>query len=169
MGGQRWLVLLCVAVSLSTATAANAARLRVSGRDLVNGSGNRVTLRGVDRFGTEYACVKRFGIFDGPSDARSVRAIRSWHVNFVRVPLNEDCWLGINGIKAKYGGQNYRRAIVAYVKLLHSFRIHVELSLIWGAPGHFQANGQPRAPDEDHSPAMWRSMAKTFKSDHDVI
>jgi hypothetical protein len=154
--------------SASSATAA-ARTLRVAGNRLVDGQGRRVTLRGVNRFGTEYACVQRFGIFDGPHDAASVRAIARWHVNFVRVPLNEDCWLGINRIKPAYSGQNYRRAIVQYVQLLHRQGIHVELSLIWGAPGHYRATFQPRSPDEDHSPAMWKSMAATFKNDRDVI
>jgi hypothetical protein len=40
---------------------------------------------------------------------------------------------------------------------------------MWGAPGSAQATSQPNAPDEDHSPAMWQSMAKTFSSDPNVI
>ena len=75
--------------------------LRVSGAHLIDGSGRRVALRGVNRAGNEYACVQGFGIFDGPSDEASVAAIASWHVNFVRVLLNEDCWLGINGVKPR--------------------------------------------------------------------
>ncbi len=45
--------------------------------------------------------------------------IASWHVNFVRLLLNEDCWLGINGIKRQYSGARYRQAIVNHVGLLH--------------------------------------------------
>lgn len=52
--------------------------IRVSGNRLVNGNGASIQLRGVNRSGTEYACVKGFGIFDGPSDAASVAAIASW-------------------------------------------------------------------------------------------
>ena len=143
--------------------------LRVSGNRLVDGSGNAVRLRGVNRSGTEYACVQGWGIFDGPSDASSVKAIASWHSNIVRVLLNEDCWLGINGIPAQYSGTNYQNAIVGYVNLLHSFGMYAEVSLIWGAPGKYKATYQPDAPDEDHSPAMWSSMAAAFKSDPNVI
>lgn len=143
--------------------------LRVSGNRLVNGNDAPIQLRGVNRSGTEYACVQGWGIFDGPSDAASVKAISSWRVNIVRVPLNEDCWLGINGIKPAYSGANYRHAIVAYVKLLHQYGMYAELSLMWGAPGSYRATYQPAAPDESHSPAMWTSMAKTFRRDPNVI
>src|SRR5262249_56928217 len=74
------------------------AGLHVSGNQLLNANNQQVVLRGVDRSGTEYACVQGWGIFDGPSDAASVQAIASWHTNAVRVPLNEDCWLSINGV-----------------------------------------------------------------------
>jgi endoglucanase len=164
-------LLLCLGAWFTSAAAGagGSSGLHVSGPHLLDGGGNRLILRGVNRSGTEYACIQGWGIFDGPSDAASVRAIASWHVNFVRVLLNEDCWLGINGVKRAYGGQSYRRAIVQYVELLHRYGIYVELSLIWAAPGHDRATYQPRAPDEDHSPAMWASMAATFKHDPDVL
>ena len=83
--------------------------LRVSGNQLVDGSGNVVHLQGVNRSGTEYACVQGWGIFDGPSGAASV--------------------------KPAYAGANYQNAIVNYVNLLHSYGMYAEISLIWGAPG----------------------------------
>lgn len=143
--------------------------LRVSGNELVDGHGDVVHLQGVNRSGTEYACVQGWGIFDGPNDAASIEAIATWHVNVVRVLLNEDCWLAINGIAPQYAGANYRKAIVDYVDLLHRYGMYAEVSLIWGAPGKHKATYQPDAPDEDHSPAMWSSMARTFKGDPNVI
>ena len=143
--------------------------IRVAGNKLVSGNGRPIQLRGVNRSGTEYACVRGFGIFDGPSDDASVRAMSTWQVNVVRIPLNEDCWLGINGIKPAYSGENYRRAIVSYVDLLHRYGMYAELSLMWAAPGSLRASYQPPAPDESHSPAMWASMASVFRADHAVI
>jgi endoglucanase len=175
--GRRALAVLTVSVMLPIAGAATGATgattgprgLHVVGNRLLDGRGRRLTLRGVNRSGTEYACIQGWGMFDGPSDASSVRAIASWRVNFVRVLLNEDCWLGINGVKSAYGGRAYRRAILGYVARLHRDGIYVEVSLVWAAPGHYRATYQPAAPDEDHSPAMWASMAAAFKHDPDIV
>jgi endoglucanase len=163
------LLALCALAVPSAGAAGQSARgLHVSGNRLLDGS-RVVHLHGVNRSGTEYACIQGWGIFDGPSTAASVRAMAAWHVNVVRIPLNEDCWLGINGVKAAYSGANYRRAIARYVALLHRSGMYAELSLMWAAPGNYKATYQPGAPDADHSPAMWTSMAKTFRNDHKVM
>lgn len=162
-------VVVALSMSNNQAHGAGADGLHVSGNRILDKAGRQVLFQGVNRSGTEYACIQGWGIFDGPSDARSVAAIASWHVNIVRIPLNEDCWLGINGVKPQYAGANYRRAIVNYVNLLHRYGIYAELSLIWAAPGTDKAGYQSGAPDEDHSPAAWASIAKTFKDDPDVI
>lgn len=143
--------------------------LHVLGNRLVDARGHSLRLHGVNRAGTEYACVQGWGIFDGPSNGASIKAIASWHVNAVRIPLNEDCWLGINGVKAEYGGARYRRAIVNYVRTLHVYGLYAELSLMWAAPGSYKASYQPGAPDKDHAPAMWASLARTFKNDPNVV
>jgi len=152
-----------------SANGEEAAGLHVVGNRIIDRDGRPVLLQGVNRAGTEYACVQGWGIFDGPSTPASVQAIAGWHVNIVRVPLNEDCWLGINGVDPRYAGANYRQAIVAYVQLLHQEGMYAELSLIWAAPGSEHATSQPAAPDEDHAPAVWASMASTFRTDPDVI
>ena len=141
----------------------------MSGNHLVDGSGATVVLRGVDRSGTEYACVQGWGLFDGPNDAASVQAIKSWSANAVRVPLNEDCWLGINGVPAAYADGNYINAIVSYVNLLNANGLYAILDLHWSAPGSTSATGQQPMPDEDHSPAFWSGVASTFKSNASVI
>src|SRR5205823_10748219 len=122
-----------------------------------------------NRSGTEYACVHGQGIFDGPDDARSVQAIVAWHVNAVRIPLNEQCWLGINGVKPAYAAANYRTAIIKYVRLLHRYGLYAELSLIWAAPGKYSATYQAGGPDADHAPAFWASLASAFKKDRNVV
>jgi hypothetical protein len=162
-------LIACAALMGAASATAAAQGAHVVGNRLLDGKGRPLILHGVNRSGTEYACVQGFGIFDGPSDAKSAKAIASWHVNFVRIPLNEDCWLGINGVKSKYRGNAYRQAILKYVSRLHTQGIYVELSLIWGAPGGVRATFQPRAPDEDHSPAMWASLAAAFKHDPNVL
>jgi endoglucanase len=145
------------------------AGLHVQGNQIINGAGQVVRLLGVDRSGTEYACIQGWGIFDGPNNAASVQAIASWQVNAVRVPLNEDCWLNINGVNPAYGGSNYQLAIANYVSLLNQNGIAAILDLHWSAPGTQQATGQEPMPDQDHSPAFWTSVASYFKGNSSVL
>jgi hypothetical protein len=141
----------------------------VSGNQLTGIDGAAQRLLGVNRSGTEYACVQGWGLFDGPNDAASVSTIASWHVNAVRVPLNEDCWLGINGVSASLSGANYQNAIVSYVKTLNDANMVAILDLHWNAPGTSSASGQQVMADADHAPAFWSSVASTFKSSSGVI
>ncbi len=141
----------------------------VVGNQLVDGSGHPLRLVGVDRSGTEYGCVQGWGIFDGPSDAASVAAIASWDVNAVRVPLNEDCWLGTNGVSSTDGGAAYRQAIQSYVHELNQAGMAAILDLHWGAPGSQPATGQEMMPDADHASAFWSSVAGTFVADPGVV
>ena len=131
--------------------------------------GERVVLRGANRSGTEYACAQGWGIADGAVDQTSVDAIKSWRANVVRVPLNEQCWLGINGIDPAYSGANYQMAIADYVSLLNRNGLYVILDLHWSAPGTTVATHQVAMPDLDHAPAFWSSVASTFKGNDAVI
>jgi hypothetical protein len=151
----------------SSSASASPLSIRVQGNHLVNQNGATIRLLGVDRSGAEYECVTTSQVFDGPSDAASVKAMVAWHINAVRVPLNEDCWLGINGVVT--GGATYRNQIVAYVHTLESFGLYVILDLHWAAPSTDIAASQWPMADADHSPAFWTSMAETFKSDHAVL
>jgi Cellulase (glycosyl hydrolase family 5) len=161
------------AVALAAAAPAQASPapfgLHVKGARLLDGRGHAVHLHGVNRSGSEYACIQDHGMFDGPNGPNSVAAMARWHVNAVRLMLNEDCWLGINNSPPKYSGAIYRKAIVNYVKLLHRDGMYAELSLAWGAPGTNQATYQSGGPDEDHAPAAWASLAQTFRNDSRVI
>ena len=143
--------------------------VRVSGNSLIDQNGVPLRLLGVNRSGAEYACIQGWGIFDGPVDATSVAAIASWHVNAVRVPLNEDCWLGINGVNPSYGGANYRTAIGNYVQTLHNAGFVVTLDLHWNAPGSTPATGQQVMADADHSVNFWASVASYFVHDPAII
>jgi hypothetical protein len=143
--------------------------ISVSGNHLINGSGQTIRLLGVNRSGTEYACIQGWGLFDGPNDAISVAAMAAWHINAVRIPMNEDCWLNINGVNPLYGGAPYQTAIHSYVNLLHQFGIYAILDLHWNAPGAAKATGQEVMPDADHAPAFWTSVATFFKSDPAVL
>jgi len=158
-----------VAVRASPAAVSGSVGVSVRGNHLVDAAGVPLRLLGVDRSGSEYACAQGWGIFDGPTDAASVAAIASWHVNAVRVPLNEDCWLGINGVNPSYGGSNYRSAIQDYVSQINAAGMVAILDLHWSAPGNSLALGQQVMADADHSPAFWSSVATLFKPDPGVV
>ena len=93
----------------------------------------------------------------------------AWHINAVRVPLNEDCWLAINNSPAQFSGATYQSAIEAYVNLLNSNGLIAILDLHWNNGGTSQATGQEPMADSDHSPAFWASVGSAFKSNHSVI
>jgi hypothetical protein len=141
----------------------------VQGNEIVDTAGLPVQLNGVNRSGAEYMCAGGYGVFDGPTDAASVAAMTTWHVHVVRVPLNEDCWLGINGVVPAFAGSRYRRAIERFVSTLEAAGMNVILDLHWNAPGGQLATGQLQMPDADHSPAFWRSVAQTFGNDPAVL
>jgi len=142
--------------------------LHVQGNKFVNASGQTVQLRGMNRSGSEYMCWSS-AVFDGPADAASITAIKSWHVNVVRIPLNEDCWLGINGVAPGLSGASYQQAIKDYVSLLNQQGLYAILDLHHTAPGSQQAKGQMQMPDQDHAPAFWSSVASAFKGNNSVI
>ena len=143
--------------------------LHVSGNRLLDSSGASVVLHGVDRSGSEYACIQGFGFFDGPTDAPSIAAMAAWHINAVRVPLNEDCWLGINDAPSAYSGSAYQSAIEGYVTRLHAAGLVAILDLHWTAAGTSQSTGQQDMPDADHAPAFWTSVAAAFKTDSSAV
>jgi hypothetical protein len=160
---------IAMAVSTHARPAAAKLRIRVAGNHLVNASGAVVRLLGVDRSGAEYECMYSSQIFDGPADAASAAAIASWHTDAVRVPLNEDCWLGINGAYKGASGASYQRAIERYVGVLQAHGLYVILDLHWAAPGTHRALSQWPMADASHAPAFWSSMARAFKSNHGVV
>ena len=147
--------------------------IRVAGNHFVDGSGHPVRLLGVNRSGTEYMCMDGRGSFDGPDDAPSIAAMAAWHINAVRLPLNEDCWLGINGAPAAYSGTSYREAIVTYVRRLHDAGLYAIVDLHWSAQGTLPADGRTgqgrQMADRDHAPAFWRSVASVFRNDPAVV
>lgn len=110
------------------------------------------------------------GSTDAAANAATIPAFQSWDIQAVRLTFNEDCWLGINGYPAaQYSAATYQQTIVNYVNLLTSNNIIVIFDLQWAAPGTTQANKQTPMPDMDHSPALWTSVANTFKGNQSVI
>jgi hypothetical protein len=165
-----------VAVLCLCGTAAAAGpKLVVKGPHLVDArSGKKFVPRGVNWPSFEYACYYGYAYSDGDGaktthpDSSQARLIASWHANTVRVPLNEACWLGVDGQPAFGDVAGYRAAVGSWVRTLNRAGLAVILDLHWSAPPGVGAEGQRAMPDE-RSPAFWSSVAGAFKSNRAVM
>lgn len=152
-----------------------AAGVFVAGNRLVDDEGRTVVLKGVNRSGSEYACVDGWGFFDGPVDQASVDAMADWRVNAVRVPLNSACWLGITSQlaseNASFTGAAYQAAIKGYVDLLSANGMYVILDLHWTGCGTSPclANWLKPMPERAHAAEFWGSVAEAFKDNTSVL
>ena len=130
--------------------------LRVQDHRLVNGAGQDLQLRGVNRAVFESRCTyDNTGIADGPIDQTSVSAMLAWKINAVRVTLNEDCWLGINGLPLDGNATSYRAEVSDYVGLLRRNGLYV---LFQRAPPP-AVSGRPRSTACPTATICWRSEA----------
>jgi endoglucanase len=175
-------VVAVVAAAALLAPPAQALSVNVSGSHLVNGAGKPVRLIGVNRSGSEYACSgddgqggHGYAFFQGPVSDRAIKAMKTWKVNAVALPLNEACWLGgFNLLKPQFSGEPYRAAIEGYVNRLNAHGIYVVLRLSGSGPGQHvygAAPGDSEMPmaDADHSLDFWRSVAARFRDNHGVL
>ena len=141
--------------------------LRVVKNELQDSAGNPVRLRGVSHSGTEYGCVQGLSIIEGTMDETAIAQIKSWGNNVVRVPLNEDCWLGING--AGCSAAEYQEAIKGLVDTIISGDLYAILDLHWTAPDGDLATAQQAMPDASHAITLWAEVAAMFNYTTDVV
>jgi endoglucanase len=154
--------------------------IAVDARGHLTNRGVAWQLRGVDKSGTEFACVQGtstyngatyagFGVFSGDATQTGINAMLAWHVNAVRLPLNESCVLGDPRVNPKYRGAGYLAAVQNYVSLLAANGIVAVLDLHWSAPGSELATTQQPMADADHAVAFWSSVATAFKGYPSVV
>jgi hypothetical protein len=145
---------------------------------IVDKNGSVLVLHGADESGTENYCITWgpppivISPEGGPSPLTqdSLTAMKSWGLNTVRIPLNEDCWLGINGVAPSVGGANYQAPILAAVDLITKTNgMYAILDLHWSAPGTTLAAGQGTMPDLDHTVTFWQQVAAAYKDNGSVI
>jgi hypothetical protein len=171
-----------VPVTTTTTPPPPAFGFRVSGDHFVNASGATVQLRGVNRPSLEYACVQFSALMttSGSGGATSAlsfadtaaSSLLTWGnaasggpaINTVRVPLNEDCWLGLNGVGASVSGTAYQAFVKRFVADLTAQHMYVVLDLHWSAPGTIVPVEQDVAPNTDHSVTFWSQVATAFTS-----
>jgi hypothetical protein len=152
--------------------------LHVSGNKLVDASGTQHKLYGVNRSGGEFACIQGNGFWDGPMDQTSITAMRTWKIRSVRVPLNEECWLGTADVPAAYGGTAYQNQVKTYVNLLVQNGITPIVEMHWNyglytgnsaGCSDVKATCQKPMPDAQYAPSFWTGVANAFKGDDAVV
>jgi endoglucanase len=159
--------------------AGTAPALHVSGNRIVNAAGQTVRLLGVNRSGGEFACIQGNGMWNGPMDQASITAMRSWKVRTVRVPLNEECWLGTSDVPAGApSGATYQTNVKNYVNLLVSNGITPIVEMHWNFGQYtgpsagcsdVKATCQKPMPDAQFAPQFWTGVANAFRGNNAVI
>ncbi|MEV0269950.1 cellulase family glycosylhydrolase [Hamadaea sp. NPDC050747] len=165
---------ISITVTGTTDTAAPA--LHVSGNKIVTASGATYRLLGVNRASAEFACVQGKGMWDSATpDQASVDAMKAWNIHAVRIPLNEDCWLGTFGTPS---GSTYQAAVKAYADLLVANGITPIVEMHWNhgaytgtssACSDVNATCQKPMPDAQYAPTFWTQLATMFKGNNAVV
>jgi len=170
---------ITISVGGGSSTGGAAPVLHVAANHLVTASGATYRLLGVNRSSGEFACIQGNGMWDGPTDQAVIDAMKTWNVHMVRVPLNEECWLGHNAVPPTgTSGAAYQQAVKDWVNLLVANGINVVLDLHWSfgqytGPGagcsDVNATCQKPMPDAQFAPTFWAQVATAFKGNNAVI
>ena len=153
----------------------------VAGSQLIDAWGNAIQLRGVNLSGMEGVGVQGWDLADptggemGQPFGPNWLAIQSWKANVVRIPLNEDSWLGltctdINGdVRNADPGANYQQTLTNLIRGANDAGLYVILDLHWAAPGNLCPLFQGQMADADNSVAFWTSIANTYRNNPAVL
>lgn len=153
---------------------------RVDGNRIVDArNGHEFVPRGVNWSSFEYACAQGWGIsaLDSVSgeepEVSEAKSIASWGANTVRLPLNQDCWLGTRG--APVGDQydertvsTYREEVSTFVEALNRQGLVVILDLHSRKRIGTPEFGNLAMPDSE-SLTFWRSVATDYRDNPSVM
>jgi len=150
--------------------------IKVSGNHFVSiKDGSTVQLLGVSISGLEQGATAlntSGGGYSAATDA-GFSTMARWNMNVVRIPLNEETWLGLDSGGCITGGGSasiLRDNLKRIVANANANGLYVILDLHWTAPNAFGCPvGQGSMPDTDNTADFWTSVANTFKSNPAVI
>jgi len=152
----------------ATAVVASAPTPVVVGNTLVDSRTNTTFIpHGANWPSFEYACSQDWGYSQVGDTNAAAAAMASWGINTVRIPLNENCWLGSD--PSDWGtATGYQAAVNAWVNILNAHGIVAILDLHFSAPLGQHALGQwPMA--DSQSTTFWTSVATAYASDPSVM
>ena len=163
--------------------------VKVSGNKLVDANGNTVQLRGVDVSALEFYPILNEGGDYWGGQRPNIKAIRAWKANAIRVPLNEQSYLGQTcyqgspkpkGQRADPSGK-YKAVVRAVVDEATAAGMYVILDLHKNTPpavlpGSAQpvqicsiSQMQQEMADAANSIAFWTALAGDYKDRPNVI
>jgi len=135
-------------------------------------------LRGVNFTGSEYMCFDDTAneTFDIPATTTTINRMKAWKINVVRLPINEDCWVGANGYPTTDPSdppvmtpQKYQGDLSRWVNTLVANNIAVQVNMHFYAPGTDPSTDQSFMADRDHARTFWTQVANTWKANPAVI
>ena len=142
-------------------------------------TGREFVPQGVTWSSFEYACAQGWGLStldllpDADPAAREAAAIAAWGATTVRVPLNQDCWLGTRGAPVgdsydERTPQDYRAAVTGLVDALNAAGLVVIIDLHsrkrLGADEYVGL-----AMPDSESLVFWSSVAAAFRDHPSVL
>lgn len=153
----------------TSAASSSAPVPRVVGNRLLDSrSGTPWTAHAVNWPSFEYACQQGWGESAAGATAAAATVMASWGITAVRIPLNQDCWLGVDGAPATGTPASYRAALADWVSTLNRAGLVVILDLHWTAPTGSIADGQRAMPDAQ-SVTFWSQAAAEYKNSPSVL
>lgn len=169
--------------------------IHVDGNRLLNERGQAIQLRGVSLMGMEYIAIKGLNP-DNPNHSvvdSTWAALHRWRINAVRIPLNEDSYLGLKCVAPFTGpaykkagvirdadpGHNYKSTLKKMVDRATRQGLYVILDLSWSAPNDAQnqvgtistqcATDMNPLPDADNAIDFWKQVASAYRDYPNVM
>lgn len=132
--------------------------LHVQGNHIVDDNGNTVVLRGASRWSLEFSCG------DGHFNVSDFLAMKSWGMNTVRLPLNENYFLFPSLCQNQY--MNTFQTAIAHAE---SQGMYVILDLHWVSPYDDTGRGGLFPLTDSKAKGVWQQLAQTYKNDNHII
>jgi hypothetical protein len=150
------------AVPQQVASTATAPIPKVVGNKLVDSRTGAIwTAHAVNWPSFEYACQQGWAYAQDGRTAAAAQAMVSWGITAVRLPLNEDCWLGTDGSPRFGTAAGYRAVLRQFVDVLNAAGLVVILDLHWSGGTGADSDGQ-RAMTDDQSPLFWQQVSSAY-------
>lgn len=169
--------------------------IKIDGNRFVDEAGETITLRGVSIMGMEYTAISGFSPADPfPQLVESTwNSLKKWHINAIRIPLNEISYLGLQCVMPFSGpafnklgeirdsdpARNYKSRLKDVVDRATRENLYVILDLHSTAPDDTGntvkgiktqcAYERNPLPDIAHSIDFWKAVAASYKEYPNVM